>query len=656
MLLSVLWQKRLVLAAVLFASILLFGVAVLPAQAAALAPDQRYENTNANITYGAGWSVYSTTGPSGGSYHYTNTTQGEASFTVDNGQNIIAILIGLVVCNICGETEVLVDGETTPRYTINAYAPNTHLQYPAQYWSASQLVPLVLSSGTHTIRLRHKAGQNPALFTTLDTVTIISAKNQLTTGPTYQGTATSTNTTTVVGQWWQYNDGGASGGSIHWTNDSSAMQVFRFTGDGIQINRTMYLGGYGPLEICLYSEQARYQCRIAEGYTNGILWGQPFAIRVPNNTYTVTLRPLNYAYVGIDSIQVLGAASTLGLGSYAETNPNITFTGNWASYNWYVGAQLGSLHYTNDPNGKLTFLVDGSTVRYLRVYRTIFPAVYGSLQVYINGSPVGNPISGQDGNLIESGRASEAIEVPTGGPHTVEIRNTSSMYIGIDRIELRETPTQTPQEEILLLVNQARCTNGLVPLALNNSLVAAAQNHAVDMGTAPYYFSHTGRNGSTPAQRAQGQGYPGSYVGENIAVGYSTVQEAFQGWMNSSGHRANILRPEYREIGIGYYSNGTWEGDSWNFYWVQVFGNRSGATGGTCPGADADMMAADTATTTVGLIDQPSFPVDERLTMPVQPALTSPQITAPVEPTPEATPFIPSPEPLPVTPESTPGF
>jgi hypothetical protein len=75
------------------------------------------------------------------------------------------------------------------------------------------------------------------------------------------------------------------------------------------------------------------------------------------------------------------------------------------------------------------------------------------------------------------------------------------------------------------------------------------------------YFNHRGIDGSSPTERAQRAGYR-SGVGENIAYGVSSAQDAFKLWMNSPGHRSNILNPSYTDLGLGISSN----------YWVQNFG------------------------------------------------------------------------------------
>jgi uncharacterized protein YkwD len=128
----------------------------------------------------------------------------------------------------------------------------------------------------------------------------------------------------------------------------------------------------------------------------------------------------------------------------------------------------------------------------------------------------------------------------------------------------------TYRAELLRLTNLERQRAGLRPLTLSTPLGQAAQAHAIDMAR-NQFFSHTGSNGSSMASRARAVGYAYSYVGENIGAGYVSPEAAVRAWMNSAGHRANILNPNYTEIGFGYTNA---SGGQYRNYWVQVFGAR----------------------------------------------------------------------------------
>ncbi|GAB4542542.1 MAG: hypothetical protein Fur002_12970 [Anaerolineales bacterium] len=143
------------------------------------------------------------------------------------------------------------------------------------------------------------------------------------------------------------------------------------------------------------------------------------------------------------------------------------------------------------------------------------------------------------------------------------------------------TPTSTPtataevcpqtntsfEAKALELINAERAKAGLPALAYSSQLTAAAQLHSADMAC-NNYFSHTGLDGSSVADRVSQQGYVWSYVGENIAAGYSTPKDAVNGWMNSPGHKANILSPNYTEIGLGYAYG---RASAYGMYWTAVF-------------------------------------------------------------------------------------
>lgn len=139
------------------------------------------------------------------------------------------------------------------------------------------------------------------------------------------------------------------------------------------------------------------------------------------------------------------------------------------------------------------------------------------------------------------------------------------------------TPTPTPApsaftSEVLRLTNLFRQQNGLQPLTLNSKLTAAAQTHSQNMGNLDF-FSHTGADGSSSSQRVSASGYTWSAAGENIAAGYTTPDAVVNGWINSPGHRANILNANYRDIGIGYFYLAKDTGNvNWQSYWTQKFG------------------------------------------------------------------------------------
>ncbi|MEV8540610.1 CAP domain-containing protein [Streptomyces sp. NPDC051572] len=120
--------------------------------------------------------------------------------------------------------------------------------------------------------------------------------------------------------------------------------------------------------------------------------------------------------------------------------------------------------------------------------------------------------------------------------------------------------------EVVELTNAERARAGLRALAVDPLLAAAAQAHSTDMVVRAFY-SHTSPDGSQPWDRAAAAGSRRRTIGENIACGQRSAAEVVEGWMNSPGHRANILKPDFTHIGIGFAGGG-----QTGTYWTQLFG------------------------------------------------------------------------------------
>lgn len=116
--------------------------------------------------------------------------------------------------------------------------------------------------------------------------------------------------------------------------------------------------------------------------------------------------------------------------------------------------------------------------------------------------------------------------------------------------------------EVLNLVNAERAQVGVPPLRLAADLMNCAAVRAEELTE---YFSHTRPDGSNWDTAL---GYKGHTWGENIAAGYPSAEAVVEGWMNSEGHRRNILNPEFRELGVGYFYS---EGTAYKNFWVQNF-------------------------------------------------------------------------------------
>jgi len=137
------------------------------------------------------------------------------------------------------------------------------------------------------------------------------------------------------------------------------------------------------------------------------------------------------------------------------------------------------------------------------------------------------------------------------------------------KTEVYPTPdAQTYAQSIFEQTNQIRAGKGLKTLARDPHLDAVAQAHAIDMATQGY-FDHHSPQGMDVFDRMESAGCPRWWTGgENIAAGYQTAAIAEEAWMNSPGHRRNILDGNYENIGIGAYYL---PGSEYGWYWVQVF-------------------------------------------------------------------------------------
>ncbi|MBE5883964.1 MAG: CAP domain-containing protein [Lachnospiraceae bacterium] len=173
------------------------------------------------------------------------------------------------------------------------------------------------------------------------------------------------------------------------------------------------------------------------------------------------------------------------------------------------------------------------------------------------------------------------VEIPDTNLPEVELPDTD--VPGTNAPDSNDTPTgdnnteeSTPEEEspenntehafikqVVDLVNAERAKEGLSPLTINSNVQAAAQVRAMECEQS---FSHTRPNGSSFATALKEQGVSYRSAGENIAWGQRSPEEVMNAWMNSAGHRANIMNPNFTTIGVGYYQNARGVN-----YWCQLF-------------------------------------------------------------------------------------
>ena len=163
-------------------------------------------------------------------------------------------------------------------------------------------------------------------------------------------------------------------------------------------------------------------------------------------------------------------------------------------------------------------------------------------------------------------------------------RDEGAAYPVVIDPTVEPAPPKTYEDDVMERVNQERWNNGnLAPMKREIPMLdLASEWHCEDMGNGNF-FTHNSLNdpsksdilhwfsGETPWTRMNDVGYFWNGAAENVAAGYSSPSAVMSGWMNSSGHKANILSGN-RELGIGYVYIG---GSVWGHYWTQDFGTRS---------------------------------------------------------------------------------
>lgn len=162
------------------------------------------------------------------------------------------------------------------------------------------------------------------------------------------------------------------------------------------------------------------------------------------------------------------------------------------------------------------------------------------------------------------GGATSATDI-SGSGGVIPIGNTPDPAVTPDPVNEDPLPGESREEQILVLVNEVRATYGLSELEWHADAAAVALAHSEDMD-ARNFFSHTNPDGQDPGDRLAEAEIELTGWGENIAGGYLTPESVMEGWMNSPGHRDNILNPMWTHLGVGV-THPTYPGP----YWTQNF-------------------------------------------------------------------------------------
>ena len=198
----------------------------------------------------------------------------------------------------------------------------------------------------------------------------------------------------------------------------------------------------------------------------------------------------------------------------------------------------------------------GEVAYYYDVYYRVHAQSYGWLGWAKNGETAGT--SGMAKRL-------EAIQIKL-----VPKNSDTSQFEDGKKAYIKGTPTanySTQAQEVLAQCNAQRQANGIAALSLDPELTKAANIRAQEIAT---LFSHTRPDGRKCFTVLDQIGYSYWSAGENIASGYGNSSAVMNGWMNSPGHRSNILNAGFKRLGVGYVYIPNSE---YGYYWVQIFSN-----------------------------------------------------------------------------------
>jgi uncharacterized YkwD family protein len=256
------------------------------------------------------------------------------------------------------------------------------------------------------------------------------------------------------------------------------------------------------------------------------------------------MQPIRVGVASIIAATMIGAgvsAQTAGAAPVVKTNSNVhTFAFNQDAIN-QIANKYG-IDLSNIDLGKILF--NGCTIT--------LPSTGGNAGT----GNVTNPTPAPTTKPVVT-------PAPTTKPTTKPVATPAPTAKPTTKPTTTPAPTTAPstglsafQTQVVDLVNQERAKAGLSALKVDTLLTKVATEKARDMDV-NNYFSHTSPTYGSPFDMMRQFGVTYSYAGENIASGQRTPQEVMTAWMNSSGHRANILNGSFTKIGVGYV-NGEW--------------------------------------------------------------------------------------------------
>jgi len=377
-----------------------------------------YQESHAALAYEGNWTANANANVLGGTHRYTNDPNASVRFRVDSTVTNVTIYRSVYSVSVGGTWDLYVDGEF--RATIpNNTSPSTHYGSMFQFG----LVP-----GEHTIELRNTSNR----YSDLDQIVLRGPIVPLGIG-LYQDSDESLN---YSGLWTTNANASVLGGTHRYTNDPNASVGFPInnTVSRIVIYRSVYTASVGGVfKVYVDGELA---ATIPNNTAASTQYGVPFTFDVTPGNHTVVVQNSVGLYSDIDQIVLLGPPQPLGIGTYQESDPALTYAGSWTT-NASPSVLGGAHRYTNDANANFSFQIN-DTVGQIVFYRTTFPAnVGGSWNVYIDNNLVAT-IPNNFGTGTQY-RVPFTVNV-TPGNHTVQLRHTSNNYSDIDQIVLLGPP------------------------------------------------------------------------------------------------------------------------------------------------------------------------------------------------------------------------
>lgn len=215
-----------------------------------------------------------------------------------------------------------------------------------------------------------------------------------------------------------------------------------------------------------------------------------------------------------------------------------------------LAALLAGTVSTNADAADNTKLISG---QYVIVKGNNFDCI-NNIDDVLNGLKANNTTPAKDTVITEDKSNETTVDNTTNSETTVD--NTTNS-------ETTDITNLSYVEQIVALVNKERANAGLSAVKIDANLANAASKRAHEIETS---FAHTRPNGSSFSTVLAENGVNYRGAGENIAYGQKTPEEVMNGWMNSEGHRANILNANFTTIGVGYYQNASGVN-----YWAQLF-------------------------------------------------------------------------------------